>query len=164
MLRRIRLTLAVVFTCTLVACGGGGGGGSSNPPPPSPNTAPTFGTTTFNMTEDTVLAVTVTATDAQGQAITFSTFTIPAHGTISGFTTSGTFTYRPAPNYFGTDTFLVSAVDSAGAQRLAEVAITVAGVDDVPTIRDDVLTASGIHPIVDVLANDTEPDGEVLNL
>src|SRR4051812_5658757 len=102
MLRLKPLSLALALTCTLVACGGGGGGGgggSSNPPPPDTTTAPTFVTTTFNATEDTDLAATVTATDAQNQAITFSTFTFPKHGTITGLTASGSFTYHPAPNY-----------------------------------------------------------------
>jgi len=164
MLRHNLLPPIMVFTCMLTACGGGGGGGSSNPPPSTPNTAPTFVTTTFNATEDTNLAATVTATDAQGQAITFARVTNPAHGTISDFTGSGNFTYLGAPNYFGPDSFTISATDSSGAQSTAAVSITVAAVNDVPTVRDDVITASGTHPLIDVLANDDEPDGEALSL
>jgi hypothetical protein len=33
-----------------------------------------------------------------------------------------------------------------------------------PTIRDDVITVSGTHPLIDVLANDTDPDGTTFTL
>src|SRR4051812_36109349 len=78
MLRHSSGPLLILSLFTLAACGGGGGGGSSNPPPPPPpaaNTPPTFGTTSFNGTEDTDFAATLTATDAQGQAITFAKVT-----------------------------------------------------------------------------------------
>ncbi|HEX6397965.1 MAG TPA: Ig-like domain-containing protein, partial [Steroidobacteraceae bacterium] len=43
--------------------------------------------------------------------------------------------------------------------------INVANVDDdVPVLRTDILQATGSSPLVDVLANDMEPDGEALTL
>ncbi len=166
MLRPHSLPLLTLSLLTLAGCGGGGGGGSSNPPPappPATNTPPAFGTTAFNATEDADLAATLTATDAQGQAITFAKVTDPAHGAAT-VSASGSLAYRGAADFFGTDTFTVSATDSAGAQSTATVTITVAGVNDTPTIRNDVLTATGTSPLIDVLANDTEPDGEALTL
>ncbi len=89
--------------------------------------------------------------------------TTPAHGTAT-VSASGSLAYRGAADFFGTDTFTVSATDSAGAQSTATVTITVANVNDTPTIRADVLTATGANPLIDVLANDTEPDGEAMTL
>ncbi|HKE96647.1 MAG TPA: Ig-like domain-containing protein, partial [Povalibacter sp.] len=69
-----------------------------------------------------------------------------------------------ASNFSGTDTFDVRATDSQGAQSNATVTMTIAPVNDAPTIREDVITASGVNPLIDVLANDTDPDGEALTL
>lgn len=166
-MRHPSLPLVTLSLCILTGCGGGGGGGGASNPPPSPppaaNTPPTFGTTSFNGTEDTDLSATVTATDAQGQAITFAKVTNPAHGTAT-VAASGGLVYRGAADFSGTDTFSVSATDAAGAQSTATVTITLANVNDAPMVRADVLTASGSNPLIDVLANDTEPDGEAMTL
>ena len=165
-------SLAVGMSVLLVSCGGGGSGSSSKPPtsspPPSPppaNQAPTITSLTFSATEDHDYVGALTATDPEGNAITFARTTDPAHGQVTNFTAAGAFTYHPAANFAGSDTFSVSATDSANAATTATITINVAsGDDDAPILRADILQATGVNPLVDVLANDEEPDGEALTL
>ncbi|HVQ14861.1 MAG TPA: Ig-like domain-containing protein [Vicinamibacterales bacterium] len=170
--------LAVGLSVLLVSCGGGGSGGgspppSSSPPPPAPappppppvNQAPTITSLTFAATEDHDYVGTMTATDPEGTAITFARTSDPTHGQVTSFTAAGAFTYRPAANFTGSDTFNVRATDAANAEVAATITINVAnGDDDAPILRTDILQATGANPLVDVLANDEEPDGEALTL
>jgi VCBS repeat-containing protein len=83
--------------------------------------------------EDTDLAITLTASDADGDSLIFSIDTPPEHGTLSGVAPN--VTYEPDPNFFGTDafTFLVSdGTTSAGGT----VDITVNPVNDAPVAQD----------------------------
>lgn len=117
------------------------------------------------MVEDHDCAGAVTATDPDGDAITFTRTGDPAHGQILSFAASGAFTYRPVANFTGADTFTVAADDGAGGTTAATVTINVAsGDDDAPVLKADVIRATGSTPLVDVLANDIEPDGETLTL
>ncbi len=169
--------LAVVLSVLLVSCGGGGSGGSSPPPasspppPPAPpppppvNQAPTITSLTFAATEDRDYVGALTATDPEGTAITFARTGDPTRGEVTSFTAAGAFTYRPAANFAGSDTFTVRATDAANAESTATITINVAnGDDDAPVLRTDILQVTGANPLVDVLANDNEPDGETLTL
>jgi len=163
--------LAIGLSVLLASCGGGGSGGGSPPPapaPPSPppvNQAPTITSLTFAATEDHDYAGALTATDPEGAVITFTRTSDPAHGQVTAFTGAGAFTYRPAANFAGSDSFKVRATDAGNAESTATITINVAnGDDDPPVLRTDILQATGTNPLVDVLANDEEPDGETLTL
>nr|WP_298724406.1 Ig-like domain-containing protein [uncultured Steroidobacter sp.] len=164
MIGSFRRSALAALICALSACGGGGGGGATNPPSPPINTAPRFTTLAFDAVEDAPVSARLVATDAEAQAITFALVTNPSHGAVSDFTSAGAFTYLATSNYVGIDTFTVSARDSAGAETIATITITVGARNDLPSIRDDVITASGTNPLVDVLANDTDSDGEPLTI
>jgi hypothetical protein len=149
--------------CLLVAgCGGGGSGSSSGGGNPPANSAPTFLITTFAATEDQDLSATVTASDANGDAITFAANGNPTRGTVT-FAANGTFTYHPAANFSGTDAFGVSANDGRGGVTNSTVTLNVAPVNDAPQAADDrVQLAFASTLTVPVLANDVDPDGETL--
>ncbi|MEO8019570.1 MAG: Ig-like domain-containing protein [Pseudomonadota bacterium] len=162
---------AVGLTVLLVSCGGGGSGGgspppSSPPPPPPPvNQPPTITSLAFAAAEDRDYVGAMTATDPEGTAITFVRISDPMHGQLMSFTAGGAFTYRPAANFAGADTFSVRATDVANAEVTATITINVANSDDdAPVLRTDILQATGTNPLVDVLANDEELDGEALTL
>jgi VCBS repeat-containing protein len=161
------LRAAAIFGCALIAgCGGGGGGGGggSNPPPPQ-NRAPTFGTVQFSTTEEVDVSGQVTATDADGDALTFTKTGDPSKGTITAFAANGTFTYRPNHDAFGSDTFAVRVADSQGGGTNGTVTVQIAGVNDTPAAHDDTLTASGAGiASVNVLANDVDVDGDALTV
>ena len=130
------------------------------------NDPPTAANDTFaSIQEDSVDNVlTVLANDTGGpsnedQTLTIdpATLTQPAHGTatIDGTTIK----YTPVANYFGTDSFQYSVIDSGGLKStLATVNITVNNINDPPVVQND--QATGIledssNNSINVLANDS---------
>ncbi|MBL7472755.1 Ig-like domain-containing protein [Robertkochia sediminum] len=79
------------------------------------------------------------------------------------------FTYTPAPDYFGPDsfTYTLTLINSDGTTvvETATVNITVNNVNDLPIAVDDYATTESPLPVtIDVLANDSDPDGDVLTV
>ena len=72
--------------------------------------------------ENAALAVTLTATQANNDPLTYTVGT-PSHGTLSG--TAPALTYKPAANYSGPDSFTFTANDGALISNAATVSITV---------------------------------------
>jgi M6 family metalloprotease-like protein len=109
-------------------------------------------------------AITLTASDPDGDTITYSIVTNPSAGTLSSLNPpAGTVTYTPNTNYFGPDSFTFMATDSGGADsNTATVSIVVKGVPncDGATIvgndnRNDVLQGtSGDDVIAGLGGND----------
>jgi uncharacterized delta-60 repeat protein len=94
------------------------------------NDAPVANNDSYSTSIDTTLTIAALGvlgndTDQEGNHLTVSSSTDPAHGTLETFT-DGSFTYTPDPGYTGPDSFTYfandGAVDSAGA---ATVSITV---------------------------------------
>lgn len=82
--------------------------------------------------EDTSTTLTLTASDADGDTLTYSVVTAPAHGSVA--LTGNSALYTPAANFFGTDSFTFRARDTTGAySNVATINITVNGVNDPPT-------------------------------
>ncbi|MBL9161809.1 MAG: tandem-95 repeat protein [Planctomycetaceae bacterium] len=121
----------------------------------------------YTVNEDATLTVNVAEgvlsndTDVEGDARTAEVVTTPAHGTLT-LNANGSFTYTPAANYFGADTFTYRAKDAAGQSQPITVTITVNGVADAPTAANDTKSVvnDGATQEVDVLMNDSSaPDG-----
>jgi len=98
------------------------GGGSSNEAP----TADADQTVTTD--EDTAVDATVTATDPDGDTLTYSAGAA-ANGTVTGGE-GGTFTYTPNADFNGSDSFVVTATDPDGLNATQTVNVTVAAVAD----------------------------------
>ena len=74
-------------------------------------------------------------------------------------------TYTPAANYHGADTFTYTISDGNGGTDTATVTVTVTPVNDAPVAVDDTLaTSEDTAGIANVLANDTDPDGDTLTV
>jgi len=58
----------------------------------------------------------------------------PTHG-ILVLNADGSFTYTPAPNFFGTDTFTYVANDGTADSNVATVTLTVVDMPEIKTIR-----------------------------
>src|SRR5438067_1365716 len=112
------------------------------------NTPPTAQATSATTDEDTTSgAITLSASDPDGDATTFSIDTAPAHGSLSALssppscsgtvpkTCSVTTTYTPSQDYNGADSFKYKANDGHADSAAATVSLTVNAIDD-PTVVD----------------------------
>lgn len=95
------------------------------------NQSPVAAAQSVTTDEDTALAVTLAATDANPQTLTYTVVALPAHGTLTG--TAPNLTYTPDPNYSGTDSFTFRANDGTVNGNTAAVSITVNAVNDAPS-------------------------------
>lgn len=123
------------------------------------NDAPVADDKSATVQEDASVAVTLTGSDVDGDAITFALASQPTNGTA---TLSGsTVTYTPNANYTGQDTFTYTANDGTADSQPATVTITVSPVNDAPVASD--VTASGDEdtPITVTLVG-TDGDGDAL--
>ena len=74
------------------------------------------------------------STDNQAGTATFQITAQPAHGAVALSASTGTFSYTPTADFFGTDSFAFSTTSAAGASTTGTVLLTVDGVDDPPRI------------------------------
>ena len=88
----------------------------------------------------------------------------PSNGTITNINGStGHMTYEPDADWFGTDNFEYKVFDDEGLYDIANVTVTVASVNDAPIAVDDSETTPYETPVsIDVLANDSDPDGNLV--
>ena len=112
--------------------------------------------------------VLVNDSDIEGDALAVSGFDDSALtlGSVAD-NGDGTFTYIPDPNVNGTDAFTYDVADGNGGSDTATVTITVTAVNDAPVASDDVGAVDEDDPAgvtVDVLANDTDIDGDALTV
>jgi hypothetical protein len=95
------------------------------------NIAPAAIPQSVNVLEDAPKPITLAATDADGVIRSYRVTKAPARGVLSGAWPE--FTYTPAANFNGTDSFAYTVTDDAGAVSApATVSITVAAVNDAP--------------------------------
>ncbi len=90
--------------------------------------------------EDTALAITLTGSDLEGSALSFSIASAPAHGSLSG--TAPNLTYTPAANYSGADSFTFTANDGQASSAPAVVDLTIAAVNDAPLANPQAVTTA----------------------
>src|SRR5436190_2084372 len=122
------------------------------------NNAPVAVNDAVTMAEDTAVSGNVLANDTDADAGTTLTAPLvasPTHGTVT-LAATGAFTYTPAANYNGSDTFTYKANDGTVDSNVATVAITITAVNDAPVaVNDSVTTAEDIAVTSNVLTNDT---------
>lgn len=100
--------------------------------------------------------------DPDGDVLEVSEMTQPANGSVSP-NADGTLRYTPDEAFTGTDTFVYIAADPEGEVDAATVTIHVVMGNRPPTAVDDTaVTRAGVPVTVDVLANDSDADGDSL--
>jgi hypothetical protein len=84
--------------------------------------------------ENVPIGGTLAATDPLGNALTYSVVGTPAHGTVTVNLSTGDFSYTPAANYSGTDSFSFQVTDpSSLTSNVAVETIAVNRVNQPPT-------------------------------
>jgi hypothetical protein len=132
---------------------------------------PVFEVTMSEDGEPTPFDLTLQASDADGDALTWLVSGAPSHGvaTAAGTGSSRVIGYTPTPGFTGNDAFTVAVTDGSLSDT-ATVTVTVTPVNHAPTAADDLAlalrneTTTGNPIALPVLANDTDPDGDSLTV
>jgi uncharacterized delta-60 repeat protein len=123
------------------------------------NRPPVAAGQSFTTPEDTPRSGNLTATDPDGNPLTYSVVAPPAHGTLSVTAATGAFTYTPALNYNGPDSFTFKANDGTADSNVATVTVTVTAVNDAPVASGWQFGTNEDTPLVETLrASDVEGD------
>jgi len=88
------------------------------------NDAPVASGQSISAEQGIAKAITLSATDVDGDPLTYSVVAGPAHGSLSG--TAPNLTYTSAANYSGLDSFTFKVNDGTADSNIATVSITVA--------------------------------------
>ena len=124
------------------------------------DSAPLAANNAYSMTSGGTLSETTTPTgvlgndiDADGDTLTAILVTNVQHGTLS-LAGNGTFTYTPAPGYYGTDSFTYEANDGAEMSNIATAVFDVAEIAPVADeftftlSHDSVLTTTAANGVM----------------
>ena len=109
-------------------------------------------------------------TDPDGDVLSINNSSEPNNGIVV-INSNGVATYTPNAGFEGLDTFTYEVCDAAGACDLVSVTIQVldnentGNTNNAPTGVNDTATSEGGEAIlISLLANDTDPDGDVLGI
>ena len=155
------LNLAGSYTSADFSVGSDGQGGTAigiaSARPPDTPTAISGSITT---TENHAVSGSVTSTGDTDGNVAYIVDVGPVHGTLTSFNgATGAFTYTPATNYFGSDSFKFHAVDGAVSSNQASESITVNG--DMPTAINGSITTTENHAVSGSVTSTGDTDGNV---
>jgi VCBS repeat-containing protein len=133
------------------------------------NDIPTAVADSYTVNEDTTLTVPAATgvlnndTDPDGNTLTAQLVTGPTHGQLT-FNADGSFTYVPAANFSGSDTFTYRASDGTTTSSPVTVTINITAVNDAPVAANDNYSVTSGQTLTTtttngVIANDSDPDG-----
>ncbi|MGH8278144.1 MAG: Ig-like domain-containing protein [Gammaproteobacteria bacterium] len=92
------------------------------------DTAPVTKGGAYQTSDDTPVSGTLSATNpVSGTSLTYSIVTEPAHGSVTLTAATGAFTYTPATNYSGQDSFTFSASNGVSTSNVSTVNILIFG-------------------------------------
>jgi VCBS repeat-containing protein len=123
------------------------------------NSVPVGNGQSLSTNENAALPGTVTATDSDGDPLTYAPASGPTHGTLT-LNPNGTFTYTPANNYHGPDSFTFTANDGTNTSSPATVSINV--VDTTPPVANNQSVSTNENTPLPVTLSATDPDGDPL--
>ncbi|PLC06922.1 hypothetical protein CY658_07980 [Variovorax sp. RO1] len=124
------------------------------------NDAPTAPNYTKTTNEDTPVSGQIVGSDADGDTLTYTKGSDPAHGTVT-VNADGTYTYVPGANFHGSDSFTVTVNDGHGGTITSTVNVTVNPVNDAPTVIDYTKTTNEDTPVSGQVVG-SDADGDAL--
>ena len=132
----------------------------STPPNHPPVAADDTATTSKN--KAVTIAVLANDSDPDGDPLTITSVATAANGTVAA--TATRVTYTPNRNFLGTDGFSYTITDGRGGSASARVTVSVVeGANHPPKAMDDTATTTQGRPVtINVVANDTDADGDTL--
>ncbi|XOV86282.1 MAG: Ig-like domain-containing protein [Pseudomonadota bacterium] len=133
------------------------------------NDAPLATDDTFVTDEDVALSGNLLTNDSDPDGDQLEVDTTPVAAPLFGSLTlqaNGDFVYTPNVGFAGTDSFSYSVHDGNGGSANATVNLTVTAIPDPPQAVDDAYSVLETGPALqsDVLANDSDPDGDLLTV
>ena len=133
------------------------------------NTNPVANNDTATVNEDSSVSINVLGndTDADGDTLTIDTLTQGTYGSVSA--NGNQLTYTPNAGYSGSDSFTYTVSDGNGGSGTATVSISVTPkappANNTPVANNDTASVvEGETVTIDVLANDTDADGDNLTI
>jgi Ca2+-binding RTX toxin-like protein len=136
-----------------------------DPANPTVNADPTANNDSVSLDEDSSATINVLAndTDLDGDALSVTTASASNGAVVINL--DGTVTYTPNADFNGSDTISYEISDGNGGTATATVAVTVNAIGDAPEAINDVLSLDeDSSATIDVLLNDTDLDGDALNV
>ena len=132
-------------------------------PPNQPPVAVNDAATTISGTPVTI-SVLANDSDPDGDPLALQSVTTPQTGVaqISG----SQVIYTPAAGFVGTDTFDYTINDGRGGTATATVTVTITQPPNRPPVAvdDNAVTTIALAVLIDVIANDSDPDGDALTV
>jgi hypothetical protein len=134
--------------------------GQASPVVAQTNTPPVALDQTATVAKNSSVEITLAATDTEGELLTYTIVTNPAHGTLTG--DPPTLTYTPNPDYMGLDSFTFIANDGTSDSNIATVDIfvyqpdtnpiyactnDVNGANDQPNQKDLTRMCTDVNPV-----------------
>lgn len=129
------------------------------------NRAPLAGPDGYQISRNSsnnVLDVLTNDSDPDGDAVHIQSVQTPAHGSAS--VSGNRLVYTPAAGYQGSDSFSYTIADNKGLTASAIVTITIAANAAPVAVDDDAWAIWGRPTPINVLANDSDPDGDTLTI
>ncbi|MDO6525574.1 Ig-like domain-containing protein [Motilimonas sp. 1_MG-2023] len=129
------------------------------------NSAPIARDMLLTAKEDETMTALADVQDADGQSLSIEIVQPPTAGSVE--VQGNSFVYKPNANVFGQDGFTYQVSDGIAVSQPATVRINVLSVNDLPQANNDVFELNhddSLRYELDVLANDTDADGEPLTI
>lgn len=141
---------------------------SLTPPPPPVNQAPVAVDDVSSTPFNTPVTINVLANDSDpdaGDSLSLVGATQPANGSV--VISGAGVTYTPLSTFSGVDAFSYTIADSGGLQDSGTVTVTVAPAPNRSpvAVADSSTTTAGVSVVLNnLLANDSDPDGDALQI
>ena len=131
-----------------------------------PNQPPVATADSATTTQNTATLIDVLANDRDpdGGTLSMTSVTNAAHGTVA--IQAGKVLYTPTSGYLGSDAFTYTVSDGQGGTAVGNVSVTVGAPPNQPPVAtaDSATTTQNVATLIDVLANDRDPDGGTLSI